>query len=363
VPGSSQGALTAIGSNLDAPLANTNTPYTLQYNVTVQRELPGAVLLEAAYVGNRGRQLSRGGEGGFTLNQVNPQFLSLGNQLNQLVPNPFFGQGGSGVVANAQVSRAQLLRPFPQFGAIYPLFSQGATSDYNALQVTFSKRLSKGIVFEGNYTWAKAMDQGTSYQDSYNALGSRAVSSVHVPQRLVFSGVYELPFGRGRHFGNGMSRWMDIFAGGWQVNGIWTAQSGSTLGIGATNQSGLFTEAIRANNNGRSAAQSGDAHGRLDRWFDTTVFSQPAAFTLGNMGPLVADLRGHHINNLDASIFKVFPITEKIKLQFRGEAFNSLNRVRFGNPNTTVTAGANFGRVTTQSNDPRQMQFGLKLIW
>lgn len=363
VPGSSQGALTAIGSNLDAPLANTNTPYTLQYNFTVQRELPGAVLLEAAYVGNRGRQLSRGGEGGYTLNQVNPQFLSLGNQLNQLVPNPFFGQGGSGVVANPQVSRAQLLRPYPQFGAIYPLFSQGATSDYNALQVTFSKRLAKGILFEGNYTWAKAMDQGTSYQDSYNALGSRGVSSVHVPQRLVFSGVYELPFGRGRHFGNGMSRWMDMFAGGWQVNGIWTVQSGSILGIGATNQAGLFTEAIRANNNGRSAAQSGDAHGRLDRWFDTSVFSQPAAFTLGNMSPLVANLRGHHINNLDASIFKVFAITEKIKLQFRGEAFNSLNRVRFGNPNTTVTAGANFGRITTQSNDPRQMQFGLKLIW
>ncbi len=362
VPGSSQGALTAIGSNLDAPLANTNTPYTLQYNFTVQRELPGAILLEAAYVGNRGRQLSRGGEGGYTINQVSPQFLSLGNQLNQLVPNPFFGQGG-GVVANAQVSRAQLLRPYPQFGAIYPLFSQGATSDYNALQVTFSKRLAKGILFEGNYTWAKAMDQGTSYQDSYNALGSRGVSSVHVPQRVVFSGVYELPFGRGRHFGNGMSRWMDMFAGGWQVNGIWTAQSGSILGIGATNQAGLFTEAIRANNNGKSAAQSGDAHGRLDRWFDTSVFSQPAAFTLGNMSPLVADLRGHHINNLDASIFKIFSITEKIRLQFRGEAFNSLNRVRFGNPNTTVTAGANFGRVTTQSNDPRQMQFGLKLIW
>ena len=363
VPGSSQGALTAIGSNLDAPLSNTNTPYTLQYNFTVQRELPGAILLEAAYVGNRGRQLSRGGEGGYTLNQVNPQFLSLGNQLNQLVPNPFFGQGGAGVVANAQVSRAQLLRPYPQFGAIYPLFSQGATSDYNALQVTFSKRLAKGILFEGNYTWAKAMDQGTSYQDSYNALGSRGVSSVHVPQRLVFSGVYELPFGRGRHFGNGMSRWMDMFAGGWQVNGIWTVQSGSILGIGATNSAGLFTEAIRANNNGRSAAQSGDAHGRLDRWFDTSVFSQPAAFTLGNMSPLVADLRGHHINNLDASIFKVFTITEKLKLQFRGEAFNSLNRVRFGNPNTTVTAGANFGRITAQSNDPRQMQFGLKLIW
>ncbi|MBL8242106.1 MAG: TonB-dependent receptor [Bryobacterales bacterium] len=363
VPGSSQGALTAIGSNLDAPLSNTNTPYTLQYNLTIQRELPGAILLETAYVANRGRQLSRGGEGGFTLNQVDPQYLSLGNQLTQLVANPFFGQGGSGVVANAQVSRAQLLRPYPQFGAIYPLFSQGATSNYDSLQVTFSKRYARGIVFEGSYVWAKAIDEGTSYQDSYNARASRAVSSVHVPQRLVFSGVYEMPFGRGRQFGKDMSRWMDLIAGGWQLNGIWTAQSGSTLGIGATNQAGLFTEAIRANNNGTSAAQSGDAHKRLDRWFDTSVFSQPAPFTLGNMGPLVAGLRGHHINNLDASIFKQFAITEKVRLQFRAEAFNSLNRVRFGNPNTTVTAGANFGRITTQSNDPRQMQFGLKLIW
>ncbi|HEU0122729.1 MAG TPA: carboxypeptidase regulatory-like domain-containing protein [Bryobacteraceae bacterium] len=363
VPGSSLGALTAIGSNLDAPLSNTNTPYTLQYNFTVQRELPGAILLEVAYVGNRGRQLSRGGEGGYTLNQVNPQYLSLGTQLNQLVANPFFGQGGSGVVANAQVSRAQLLRPYPQFGAIYPLFSQGATSDYNSLQVTFSKRLSKGILFEGSYVWSKTLDEGTSYQDSYNTRGNRAISSVHVPQRLVFSGVYELPFGRGRHFGNGMSRWLDLAAGGWQVNGIWTVQSGALLGISATNQAGLFTEAIRANTNGVSAAQSGDAHQRLDRWFDTSTFSQPAPFTLGNLGPLVNGLRGHHINNLDASIFKQFAITEKFRLQFRAEAFNALNRVRFGNPNTTVTAGANFGRVTTQSNDPRQMQFGLKLIW
>ena len=80
MPGSSQGALTAIGSHLDAPLSNTNTPYTLQYNLTIQRELPGAVLLEAAFVGNRGRQLSRGGEGGFTHNQVNPKYLSLGNR-------------------------------------------------------------------------------------------------------------------------------------------------------------------------------------------------------------------------------------------------------------------------------------------
>ncbi|MBY0506939.1 MAG: TonB-dependent receptor [Bryobacteraceae bacterium] len=362
VPGSSQGALTAIGSNLDAPLSNTNTPYTLQYNLAIQRELPGAVLLEAAYVGNRGRQLSRGGEGGFTNNQVDPRYLSLGNQLNQLVDNPFFGFG-TGVLANRQVSRAQLLRPYPQFGSIYPLFSQGATSDYNSLQVTFSKRFSQGIVFEGSYAWAKAIDEGTSYQDSTNARTSRAVSSVDVPHRLIFSGVYELPFGRGRRFGSGLSKSLDAAFGGWQMNGIFNLQSGSALGIGANNTAGLFTEAIRANSNGQDPSLRVDAHARLDRWFDTSVFSQPAPFTLGNVSPLVTRLRNHHINNLDLSIFKQFQILEKLKLQFRAEAFNSLNRVRFGGPNTNVTAGANFGRVTTQSNDPRQMQFGLKLIW
>ena len=362
VLGSSQGALTAIGSNLDAPLSNTNTPYTLQYNLTVQRELPGAVLLEAAFVGNRGRQLSRGGEGGFTLNQIDPRFLPLGNQLNQLVDNPFFGQAG-GVLANRQVSRAQLLRPYPQFGAIYPLFSQGATSDYTSLQTTFSKRFAKGMVFEGSYVWAKAMDDGTSHQDSTNYKESRAVSSVDVPHRLIFSGVYELPLGRGRQFGSGMSRWVEALVGGWQVNGIVNIQSGSALGISANNTAGLFTEAIRANNNGTSATLNVDAHQRLARWFDTSVFSQPAPFTLGNMSPLVSNLRNHHINNVDMSVFKQFQILEKLKLQFRAEAFNAMNRVRFGSPNTSVTGGANFGLVTSQSNDPRQMQFGLKLIW
>jgi hypothetical protein len=219
------------------------------------------------------------------------------------------------------------------------------------------------MVFEGNYTWAKAMDDGTSHQDSFNVRDSRAVSSVNVPQRLVFSGVYELPFGRGRKVGANMSRVSDALVGGWQINGIWTVQTGSNLGIGANNTAGIFTQAMRANNNGQSAAQSGRAHDRLDRWFDTSVFSQPAPFTLGSVSPLISDLRNHLINNLDFSVFKQFQILEKLKLQFRAEAFNSLNRVRFGSPNTTVTAGANFGRVTTQANDPRQMQFGLKLIW
>ena len=86
----------------------------------------------------------------------------------------------------------------------------------------------------------------------------------------------------------------------------------------------------------------GDAHDRLDKWFDTSVFSQPAPFTLGNVGQTIADLQNHHINNLDLSVFKVFGITEKVKLQFRAEAFNSMNRVRFSGPNTNVNGGSNY---------------------
>jgi hypothetical protein len=364
VPGSSLGAATALGSLIEAPLRNTNTPYTLQYNFTVQRELPGGILLEAAYVGNRGRQLSRGGEGGFTLNQLNPVYLSMGAQLNQLVDNPFYGQPNvGGVIAQKQVSRAQLLRPYPQYDTIHPLFSQGATSDYNALQVTFSRRFSKGLTFEGNYTWAKALDTGTGYQDSYDVLGSRGVSSVDYRHRLVYSGVYELPVGRGRPLGAHLSRLADAFLGGWQLNGILTVQSGDPLGISASGTAVLFSEASRANTNGGNPNLSGDAHQRLNRWFDTSVFSQPAPYTLGNLSPLVTNLRNHYTNNLDLSIFKQFQITEKVRLQFRTEAFNAFNRVRFSSPNTNVNGGANFGTVTAQSNAPRQMQFGLKAIF
>jgi hypothetical protein len=364
VPGASLGAATALGSLIEAPLRNTNTPYTLQYNFTVQRELPGHVLLEVAYVGNRGRELSRGGEGGFTLNQLNPAYLSLGSQLNQLVDNPFYGQPNlGGVIAQKQVSRAQLLRPYPQFDTIHPLFSQGATSDYNALQSTFSRRFTSGLTFEGNYTWAKALDTGTSYQDSYNMLASRGVSSVDYRHRLVFSGVYELPIGRGRLLGKNFSRIPDLLVGGWQTNGIWTLQSGDPLGISASGTAALFSEASRANTNGGNPVIDGDAHSRLNRWFDTSVFSQPAPYTLGNLSPLVTNLRNHYTNNLDFSLFKQFRLTERVRLNFRAEAFNALNRVRFSSPNTNVNGGANFGTVTGQSNSPRQLQFGLKAVF
>jgi len=361
-PGAADGLLTGAGGPIQGDLRDTVTPYTMQYNFNIQRLLPGDATLQVGYVGNRGLQLQRNSESGLDFDQINPIFLSLGSHLNDLVANPFYGLVNSGVLAAPQVSRAQLLRPYPQFTSVIPLFSSGSSSSYNSLQVRFSKRYAHGLQFEGSYVWSKVIDNGTNHQDSYNILADRAVTSYDITHRFVVGYIYELPFGRGRRFGAHAPAAVNLVLGGWQINGITTIQSGAPLAISANNTSGLGNPTERANNNGHSATLTGDVHDRLNRYFDTGVFSQPAPFTLGNVGGYLSDLRTPYTNNTDLSLFKEFFPTEKVRVQFRSEFMNSLNRVQFGGPNTSVTS-TSFGVITSQANSPRQLQFGLKILF
>lgn len=359
--GSALGLATQVGGPIEAPLRHTPTPYTIQWNFGIQRQLPGNTLFQISYVGNHSLQLSRGGEGGYNLNQLDPRYLSLGNALNDQVPNPFYRVSPIGIFASPTVRRAQLLLPFPQFSTIRPLFSAGASSNYNALQVAFSKRLGYGVAFTGSYVWSKTIDDGQDYQNSYNVREARGLSSIDTPHRFVTSVIYEFPFGNNRKFASSINRYVDAVVGGWQVNGIVTLQSGTPLTVSANNTSGLGADITRANNNGQSASLSGDAVDRLNRWFNTGVFSQPAPFTLGNVRVL-PDVRNDTVKNLDLSLFKEFQVTERAQMQFRAESFNLFNHPVFGSPNTSVTSNT-FGVVTSQSNTPRQIQFGLKFLW
>jgi len=361
-PGAAAGLVTGAGGVIQADLRNTVTPYTMQWNFNIQRSLPADVMFEVGYVGNRGLQLQRNTESGLDVDQINPVYLSLGSHLNDLVPNPFYGLVNSGVLAAPQVSRAQLLRPYPQFTSVIPLFSSGSSSTYHSMQVRFSKRYSHGLQFEGSYVWSKVVDNGSNHQDSYNILADRAVTSYDIPHRFVIGYVYELPFGRGRHFGSNAKGPVNWVLGGWQFNGITTLQSGAPLAISASNVSGLGNPTERANNNGHPATLSGDVHGRLNRYFDTSVFSQPAPFTLGNVGAYLSDLRAPAVNNFDLSLFKEFLPREYLRIQFRAEFLNAFNRVQFSAPNTTVTS-TSFGVISSQANSPRQIQFGLKLLF
>jgi hypothetical protein len=320
------------------------------------------VLVQAGYVGSRGRDLALGSESGYTLNQLDPSLLSLGAALNQLVPNPFYGTVTTGPLAQPTVSRGQLLRPYPQFGDVIPLFYSGARSSYDAFQLTVSRRLAGGLEFEGSYVGSRSMDWGQSYQNAYDPASANALSAVHVPYRVVVSGLYALPFGRGRAIGRTLSPAIDALLGGWQVNGIWTFQAGPTLGITASNTSGTFAQVTRANWNGEDATIDAAAEDKLGQWFDTSAFSQPGAFTFGNAPERIPGLRADRLNNVDLSVVKEVRPADALRLQVRVEVFNLLNDVQFAAPNTSVTS-ASFGVVSAQANQPRQLQFGLKLLW
>jgi hypothetical protein len=361
-PGSSQGLLTQAGANLQAPLRDTPSPWAIQYNINVQRELPWGLFIEGAYVGTRGHDLSIAGEGGLSLNQLDPQYMALGSQLNQQVSNPFYGIVNNGVLTQPTVARGQLLRPYPQFTDIVPLYAAGAKSRYHALQVTGRKRLSRGLMFEGSYTFAKAEEIGMNHQDSYDIEASWALASYDINHRFVLSYLYELPIGRDRRFFANAPTVVNALIGGWQFNGITTFQAGAPLSITANNTAGIFGARTQPNSTGADPRLSGPVDERLGRYFDTSVYSQPAAFQFGNEPIFSPMLRAHGVRNVDLSIFKSFRVSARMSAQVRVEALNAFNRVQFQAPNTSVTS-ASFGVITAQANAPRQLQFGAKLLW
>jgi hypothetical protein len=200
--------------------------------------------------------------------------------------------------------------------------------------------------------------------DSNNRRLDRSLNAFDNPQRLVVSYNTQLPFGKGQ-------RWLSSthivgpLISGWEINGIYTAESGTPLFLGtASNLTNSFGGGSRPNNNGQSAALGGDAQSRLSQWFKTSVFSQPPAFTFGNTSRTLPDVRDAGTNNMDVGLVKNnrFLRDGRMNLQFRAELFNFFNRVRFGDPGLTFGT-SQFGVVSSQANTPRLIQLALKLLY
>jgi hypothetical protein len=329
----------------------------------VQQTLPFQTTFDIAYVGNRGRKQQQSREGGIDFDQLPVADLALGSHLNDSVANPYYGSITTGSLAAATTSRGQLLRRYSQFTSVLPLFLSGGNDQYDGLQLRINKRFNSGLQLEGSYVWSKNYDNSTNHQNSFDPMADYAVSSQDIRQRFVVSYIYALPIGRGQKIGGNMSRLEDIALGGWQLNGITTLQGGNPLQISASNTlSNLDFQTLYADTNFQNASLHGDIRNRLNRYFNTSDFSQPAPFTLGN-GPAYYDqLRGPGLANTDFSAFKEFGAAERVKLQFRAEAFNVFNHVEFGNPDTGVTDNT-FGVISSQANSPRQLQFGLKALF
>ena len=369
--GSSQGLLSSIGTGINAPLRATKVPYTENWNLNIQYELPGGILVEAGYVANRGLQLNQSGEGTYNLDQLTAAQLTLGNKLQQNVPNPFFGLITTGALAAKTVQAGMLLTPFPQYPTVAPLYLNGSSSNYQSLQLRAERRFSKGISALMTYTFGKLIDdysiianagRNASIQNIYDRHSERSVSPNDISQSLLLTSVYEIPIGRGRLLGKNWNHLTDFLIGGWQVNGILTLQTGFPLALSTQNTSNAGGAVLRPNTNGQAAGLSGSDNDRLSRYFITSVFSQPVPFTFGNVGRTIPDVRGPGVHNLDFSAFKNFHIKERANVQFRGEFFNFTNTPTFSLPDQ-VLSNSTFGRITSTAGSPRQVQFALKLLF
>lgn len=379
--GSSQGAATLVGTSISALRYETPLPYSMQWNWGIQHELPGSITLELVYAGNRGVLLPVN----LQLDSLNPFYYGAPGdtarvaQLNRLVSNPFFGTITSGTLAAQQIQQNQLLRAFPQFTGFGINFAGAGNSIYHSLQLSAQKRLSHGLLGTFSYTFSKNLGdvnmlttsffdagQNPGYQNEFNRAADRSVLGSDFPHRVVASAVYDLPFGRHRKLGANIPRALDLFIGGWQINGVYTWQSGQALNFGVTGTPPYAGS--RASFTGAQVQTSGSVSDRLGGasggtgYLDADAFRRPVSFEFGDAPRLDSRNRAPSLVNLDFSLVKNFEFHEDLRLQFRGEAFNLTNTPVFGLPNTTV-GSAGFGVIGAQSNQPRNIQLALKLLW
>jgi hypothetical protein len=370
-PGNGQGANSLIGQSVTAYNRGQHSGYNQQWNFDIQRQITSSFMADVAYAGSHSIDLPAN----LQINQLPNQYLSLGTALTQQISNPFYGLVSVGTLAQPTVSRGQLLRPYPQFNGVTLGYTSLGNSIYHSLQAKLSKRfqaslislaytLSKGIGNAEAATGYLEQNGVPGFQDNNNTRLDRSLNTLDNTHRLLLASTTELPVGKGKKWLNGPARINSLFSG-WEVNGLYTFESGNPLFLGtSTNLTNSFGGGSRPNNNGTSAALSGPAESRLNAWFNTSVFSQPPAFTFGNTGRALPDVRNDHMNNLDLGIAKNtrFLAEGRANLQFRAEFFNALNHVRFHNPGLTFGT-PQFGVVSSQLNEPRLIQLALKLIF
>jgi hypothetical protein len=313
--------------------------YMQQWSLGIQRQLTENVGMEVTYLANKGTSL----DGLRILNQ--------------------------GALPGA--TNAAYIRPFPNFGTFTTADSFG-DSNYHSLQAKVTKRFSKGATFIGSYNYGHAIDNSSGegggsggqfiIMDDRNSSLDRGPSDFDVRHRFTFSGLYDLPFGPGRFFLQNTRGFIGKLLEGWQVSGIWQVQSGFPFNIiQSGNRTGTFGGAERADRH-CDGRLSSDQRSRT-RWFDTSCFAPSPLGKFGNGGRGIMRYSGQ--NNLDFSLVKKTRIDETRYIEFRSEFFNLPNHTMFGltgGVGNNVSVPSTFG-VYTAAQDPRIIQFGLKLLF
>ena len=328
-----------------------------QWNIGIQRMLPGNMVATLDYVGTKGTHLS-------TLKNLNqPPFNANGTIMNAVINGTL-----------------QPVIPYPSLGPI-EYRDNGGNSNYHGGELTLEKRFSQGLSFRAAYTYAKSIDEsqehlaaggtGSFTQNGYNLRERRGPSDFDIRHHIVGSYIYELPFGRGRsHFSEGA---LSHILGGWRISGTGGLRTGRPFTVSAGNNSttlggprggstfnSAFADCLRDGTLSKSERT-------IDRWFDLTAYATPTALnpTTNTVQPRLGTcgrntLRGPGLTNFDFALARTFEyFGEGRALELRWEMFNMFNTPQFGLPERNINSSA-AGKITTLSGDPRLMQFALK---
>jgi hypothetical protein len=355
--------------------------YVQQYSLDVQREAFGGLVVSVGVLGSHSLHLTQDNR---NINQLDPSYFDNpaypASLLNSRVANPFYGIiPSTSSLGAATIPYYQLLLPYPQYGRVNWNASDTASSRYIALYAKGQKRFGNGLAFNASYTWSRNYDDivglgwvfGNRQVNSTSSGPANAyapadaewsLSTQDIPHRVTASVTYELPFGRDKQFGRNINKALDLLLGGWQLNVIASAQSGYPLEVIQTNRNNT-TGYQRANYvDGVAPATTGSAYDRVKNgtWINTDAFTTVGAYVFGDGTRTYGDLRTHGKHGADVSLFKTVDVYDRLKAQFRAEFFNVTNTPIFSQPNVDVSS-SNFGKVTATTNNPRQIQLGVRL--
>ena len=382
ITGNSLGELQQVGNSVSSNFRQRSSSYVQQYLLGWQWAIAPNDVLDVNYVGNRGTHLITSS---LNRSQLNPTYLPLGQStLNALVPNPFYGAIAAGTSSCAldqqTIVQSQLLQPFPQFCGVAEADAPVGFSNYNALQVNFNHRFSKGLTALVSYTYSKFLDNvegnnSWSYSgnagpaNNYDLAAEKSVDGSDTTHSLVANYIYELPIGRGRAVGANMNRLENAVFGGWEVSQIATFKSGIPLSI-----SGADIASYGGNPRPDVVGDVHVAHPNIHEWFNTGAFAFAPYGTFGTAPRFFSYLRGPNYQNWDTSLMKNWQFTESMRLQFRAELFNTFNHPQFYapenggaaytgcDPNAQASCQSGLGQITN-AFPSRTVQFAGKFYW
>ena len=315
---------------------NYKVEYNNVWNLSVERSFSSTTAFQAQYIGSR------------TVHADNETYQNFFPD-DALQPGP------------------NHIRPIPSMSG-FPSVVWNGWEMYNALALTFTQRLWHGLTASANYTWSKAMDDASNPgpdnagpnfpQDPANLAAEKGLSDFDHRNRFVANFLYQLPFLKGSQ------GWIHTAFGEWQVGGIWTLQSGSPFTVNLSSDVANNGEPLTAPSQRPNLACNPNAGPKTPaQWFDTSCFTMPAPFSYGNAGRDI--VIGPGLNDFDATVQKQFMLREDMSLQFRLDAFNFFNHPNFNAPvgaGRIFSTSSSFGTITS-AQDPRDMQFSLRLVF